>query len=128
MTTPSIASRLEKRLILMTADAGLEQAFRAVLPEDWRLVCTLDLESLGGFQDVLQYRFLFLDLESLSDAFDPLDAIRLIRQEWMLNLAIFCIGGSEDERDEARLSRADRFFSRDEALTMLPRYCEQYRW
>lgn len=128
MTTPTIAARLQKKFILMTHDSALQASVQAVVPEGWEMVATLDLDSLGGFEQVLLYRFVFLDLESLTDDFDPQDAIRKIRMELMLNVAIFCFGGCEDERDQARLNRADRFFEHDEMPARLPQFCHQYRW
>lgn len=127
MAIPTIAERLKKRFILMTHDEPLAEQIRAVTPADWEMIRTDSLDDLGEFQDVLLHRFLFLDLDDLT-VFDPLDVIRQVRMEWMLNLPIFCFGGSPEERDEARLSRADRFFERDEVVGKLPLFFEQYRW
>jgi hypothetical protein len=128
MTTPTIAARLQRKFILMTHDAALQASMQAAVPEGWEMVVTLDLDGLGGFEQILLYRFIFLDLDALTDDFDPQDAIRKIRMELMLNVAIFCFGGSDDERDQARLNRADRFFDRGEMLERLPQFCHQYRW
>ncbi len=128
MVEPTIAARLQHRMILMSLDAALEAAVRQAMPEGWQMQATTDLDSLGSFDQLLLYRFIFLDLDSLSDTFDPLDAIRKVRREWMLNVPIFCFGGSADERDEARLNRADRFFERDEAAERLLQFCHQFRW
>ncbi len=128
MTQPTIAARLQRKFILMTNDAALQASVQAAVPEGWEMVATLDLDALGGFDQVLLYRFIFLDLDTLTDDFDPQDAIRKIRMELMLNVAIFCFGGSDDERDQARLNRADRFFERDEMVARLPQFCHQYRW
>lgn len=46
----------------------------------------------------------------------------------MLNIAIFCFGGTAEARDDARLSRADRFFERAEIATKLALFCEQFGW
>lgn len=128
MSEPTIAARLQRKFILMSNDAALHDALLAATPEGWDMVATLDLESLGSFDQILLYRFIFLDLDCLTDDFDPQDAIRRVRMEWMLNVAIFCFGGSNDERDQARLNRADRFFERDEAVPRLAQFCHQYRW
>ncbi|MDR3392636.1 MAG: hypothetical protein P4L77_12975 [Sulfuriferula sp.] len=128
MTEPTIAARLQRKFILMSNDAALHEALQAALPEGWEMVATLDLDSLGSFDQILLYRFIFLDLDTLTDDFDPQDAIRKVRMELMLNVAIFCFGGSTDERDQARLNRADRFFERDEAVARLQQFCHQYRW
>jgi hypothetical protein len=128
MTEPTIAARLQRKFILMSNDTALHTALQAALPEGWEMVATLDLDSLGSFDQILLYRFIFLDLDTLTDDFDPQDAIRKVRMELMLNIAIFCFGGSADERDQARLNRADRFFERDEAVVRLPQFCHQYRW
>lgn len=127
MAIPTIEERLKKRFILMTHDEPLVEQILAITPADWEIVRTDSLDDLGEFQDVLLHRFLFLDLDDL-DVFDPLDVIRQVRMEWMLNLPIFCFGGSPEERDEARLSRADRFFERDEVASKLPLFFDQYRW
>ena len=128
MTEPTIAARLQRKFIVMSNDAAFHEALLTAAPEGWEMVATLDLESLGTFDKILMYRFIFLDLECLTDDFDPQDAIRQVRMEWMLNIAIFCFGGSDDERDQARLNRADRFFERDEAVIRLGQFCHQYRW
>lgn len=128
MTEPTIAARLQRKFILMSNDAALHAAVQTAVPEGWEMVATLDLDSLGTFDQILLYRFIFLDLDTLTDDFDPQDAIRKVRMELMLNVAIFCFGGSDDERDQARLNRADRFFDRDEAADRLAQFCHQYRW
>ena len=48
--------------------------------------------------------------------------------ELMLNVPIFCFGGVADVRDEARLSRADRFFEREEIVEKMQLFCKQYQW
>ena len=128
MTEPTIAARLQRKFILMSNDPALHDALQAALPEGWEMVTTLDLDSLGTFDQILLYRFIFLDLDTLTDDFDPQDAIRKVRMELMLNVAIFCFGGSQDERDQARLNRADRFFEREEVAERLLQFCHQYRW
>jgi hypothetical protein len=127
MSTPTISSRLQRRFILMSGDDVLTAALRAALPEGWQMMQTNDLGELGGFQDILQYRFLLLDLDA-GGAFDPLETIREVRMEMMLNLPILCFGGEAADRDEARLARADRFFERDEMVGRMRQFCEQYGW
>ncbi len=128
MSAITIAARLEKKLVLMSRDEALKARLREVLPEGWTMVEALDLASLGEFQDILIYRFMLLDLDALSEDFDPQDQIRTVRMDMMLNLPIFCFGGSADERDAARLNRADRFFEREEMVRRLPQFCAQYAW
>ena len=128
MTEPTIAARLQRKFILMSNDVALHDDLFNALPQGWEMVTTLDLDSLGTFDQILLYRFIFLDLDALADDCDPQDAIRKVRMELMLNVAIFCLGGSEDERDQARLNRADRFFDRKEAVERLIQFCHQYRW
>lgn len=128
MTEPTIAARLQHKMILLSNDKQLEAAVRQTLPQEWKLTVTLDLDSLGSFDQLLLYRFIFLDLDCLTDEFDAQDAIRKVRMEWMLNVPIFCFGGNDDERDTARLNRADRFFERDEVAERLLQYCHQFRW
>ena len=127
MAIPTIASRLQRKLIVMSRDEAVLSALRGALPTEWQMVETLDLEDIGDFQDILQHRFMLLDLDEY-DAFDPLDVIRAVRMEMMLNLPIFCFGGAQDVRDEARLSRADRFFERDEIIEKMKLFCQQYQW
>lgn len=128
MSQPTIEARLQRKFILMSNDAGIAAQLRAQLPPGWQMVETLDLDSLGEFQDILLHRFIFLDLDTLTDDFDPQDAIRQVRRALMLNVAIFCFGGSQDERDQARLNRADRFFERAEVVERVGQFCHQYRW
>lgn len=127
MSAPTIASRLQRRFIVMSGDAVLAAALRAALPENWRMVQTNDLDELGGFQEVLQHRFILLDLDA-GEALDPLETIRAVRMEMMLNVPIFCFGGCAEVRDEARLARADRFFERAEMVERMLQFCDQYGW
>lgn len=127
-TEPTVAARLQHKMILMSHDIDLQNTVQQSLPEGWQLRCTTDLDSLGSFDQLLLYRFIFLDLDSLTDDFDPQEAISKVRREWMLNVPIFCFGGSADERDEARLNRADRFFERTEIAERLTQFCHQFRW
>ncbi|MDP1673829.1 MAG: hypothetical protein Q8L65_12050 [Burkholderiales bacterium] len=123
---PTVASRLERRLALISSDEVLGETLRAACPAHWQLLQTADIAALGGFADILQYRFLLLDLDDA--AFDPLDVIDTLRRELMLNIAIVCVGGDAPLRDAARLARADRFFGRDEATEVMLRFCVQYDW
>ena len=127
MAEPSIERRLQRKFIVMSSDAALKAELRANVPPGWEMTETYNLDDLGSFQDILLYRFILLDLEDY-DAFDPLDVIRQVRMDMMLNVAIFCFGGDEDVRDEARLSRADRFFERAEMVEKMQVFCHQYRW
>ena len=127
MATPTIEARRQRKFIVMSTDQALLGVLRAALPDGWQLVETLDLDDLGEFQDILLHRFMLLDLDD-SAAFDPLDVIRTVRMEYMLNVPIFCFGGAPDVRDEARLSRADRFFERNEMVEKMSLFCHQYRW
>jgi hypothetical protein len=127
MSEPTIASRLKRRCIVMTADDALVEALRRALPTGWEMRQTHDLAVLGGFEDILQYRFMLLDLDEHA-AFDPAGAIVKVRMELMLNLAIFCFGGTPVQRDAARLARADRFFDREEMPQRLPEFCNQFGW
>lgn len=87
---------------------------------------TTELAALGDFAEVLQYRFLLLDLDDAS--FDALDIIDTIRRELMLNIAILCVGGDAALRDAARLARADRFFERSAVEDVMQQFCGQYDW
>ena len=127
MSEPSIARRLERRIILMTRDADMIRKVEVTLEPPWQLVTVTDLEDLGAWNEVLLHRFLLLDLDEV-EAFDPLDVIRTLRMEYQINLPVFCFGGDEDIRDEMRLSRADRFFGRDEMVERLPEFLRQYDW
>lgn len=126
MAQPTVASRLERRLALISSDEALATTLRAACPPEWRLQQSADVAALGGYADILQYRFLLLDLDDA--AFDPLDVIDTLRRELMLNIAVICFGGDAALRDAARLARADRFFGRDEAADVMLRFCAQYDW
>ncbi len=126
MAQPTVASRLERRFVLCSSDAELEALLRGALPESWVMVRITDLAALGDFAEVLQYRFLLLDLEDA--VFDPLDIIDTVRRELMLNIAILCLGGDPALRDAARLARADRFFERSAAVEVMRQFCGQYDW
>lgn len=127
VSRPTISARLARKLILMSGDAALVQRVRAALPEGWQLVEATDLACLGDFAAVLLHRFILLDLDERT-AFDPLALIRRLRTEMMLNIPIFCVGGTQAMRDGARLARADRYFERDEVAEVLPQLCKQFGW
>lgn len=111
----------------MVSDQEMLERIRSVTPEGWGMVQVTDLEDLGDWHEVLLYRFILIDLDEI-DAFDPLDVIRTLRMHYQINVPVFCFGGDEDIQDEMRLARADRFFTPDELLEMLPRFFEQYGW
>lgn len=127
MAIPTVDARRQRKFIVMSTDQSVMENLRNNLPEGWQMAETPDLDELGEFQDILLYRFILLDLDDY-EAFDPLDVIRKVRMELMLNVPIFCFGGEPDVRDQARLSRADRFFERDEIVEKMTLYCHQYRW
>lgn len=127
MATPTIESRMKKRLILMTANQEMINSVQQILPEEWELSVVTDLEEIGDWNEVLLYRFLLLDLDEI-DAFDPIDVIRQIRMQFQINIPVFCFGGDSDIQEEMRLARADRFFSHEELLEMLPEFLQQYAW
>jgi hypothetical protein len=127
MAQPTIESRQRRRFILMSHDAALERELRAALPEKWEMVTVTTLDEVGGFEEILQHRFMLLDLEE-SDAFEPLEVLEALRVDLMLNVPVFCFGGDQALRDAARLARADRFFERDEIVGKVAGFCEQYGW
>jgi CheY-like chemotaxis protein len=123
---PTIASRLRRRFILLSSDDALERQLRAALPERWEMLRTTDLDEIGGFEELLQHRFLLLDLDHPGT--DPVTAIEHVRRDLMLNLPVVCLGGDERLRDRARLARADRFFERSEAAAAMQAFCKQLGW
>lgn len=127
MSEPTIARRLERRIILMTRDTEMQSRLQDRIAPPWELVPVTDLEDLGSWNEVLLYRFMLLDLDEV-EAFDPLDVIRILRMEYQINLPVFCFGGDDDIQDEMRLSRADRFFTREEMVARLPDFLLQYDW
>ncbi len=122
MAQPTVASRLERKLVLVSGDATLSTTLTTALPGSWQMTQTSDLAALGDFAEILQYRFILLDLDDV--AFDPLDIIDTARREMMLNIAILCIGGDPALRDAARLARADRFFERSAAVEVMQQFCK----
>jgi hypothetical protein len=126
MATPTIESRRRRRFVLLSSDEGLAASLVAALPEGWEMTRAGDVEALGGFEEILQHRFLLLDLDD--SALDPVASITMLRRDLMLNIAILCVGGSKALRDAARLARADRFFERAEAVERMRQFCAQYGW
>jgi CheY-like chemotaxis protein len=127
VATPTIEARLRRRFIVMSSDRDLVATLREAVPHGWQMEEVVDLDAVGGFQDILLYRFILLDLDEQA-AFDPLEAIRRIRTDYLLNVPVLCFGGDAQARDEARLARADRFFEREEVVKMLPAFCERFGW
>ena len=127
MAAPTIADRLARRFLLMTTDSELVASLRARVPEGWQMQVVTSLDEAGDWNDILLYRFLLLDLDEV-DVFDPIDVIRVLRMEYLLQIAVFCFGGDVDIRDEMRMSRADRFYERDQIVAVLPQFLGQYGW
>jgi len=111
----------------MSNDAALVAALRSRLPEGWTMIEATDLMDVGGIEDVLQNRFILLDLD-VKDAFDPSEVLQQVRGDMMLNIAIFCFGGTPPAREQARRARADRIFERAEITGKLTAFCEQFGW
>ncbi|MGH8737235.1 MAG: hypothetical protein ACREU5_03145 [Burkholderiales bacterium] len=124
---PTVAERLARKLIVFTRDEALREDVASSLPEGWQASYAASVAEVGEFQQVLLYRFVLLDLEP-RDGSDPLDTVREIRSEMLLNIPIFCVGGDPAVRDAARLARADRFFERSGLAALLPRLCEGFAW
>ena len=91
------------------------------------MIETTDLSEVGGFEDILQCRFILLDLD-VREPVDPLATVEHVRRHLMLNVPVFCFGGTQALRDEARRARADRFFERAEIAEKLGVFCEQFGW
>lgn len=127
MAGATVTERLKRRFILMTTDAAMTEALRAIVPAGWEMIVVRDLEEIGDWNDILLHRFILLDLDE-QDAFDPESVIRQLRMEYLLNIAVFCFGGSRERRDTMRLLRADRFFDREEIVEKLPEFLEGYGW
>ncbi|AOU97320.1 hypothetical protein BI364_04325 [Acidihalobacter yilgarnensis] len=127
MAEPTIATRMMRKYIVMTGDQAILDRFKTHTPAEWTCVSATDLDQLGEWHEVLLHRFLLLDLDEI-DAFDPLDVIRILRQQYQINLGVFCFGGDEAIQDEMRIARADRFFGRDEMVERLPEFFRQYDW
>ncbi|AEM48554.1 hypothetical protein Acife_2460 [Acidithiobacillus ferrivorans SS3] len=124
---PSISDRMRKRFILMASDPELRAAVVTTTPEGWEMTEATDLDDLGDWQEVLLHRFMLLNLDD-PEIEDPIELIDTLRREYQLNIAIFCLGGSQERRDAARSARADRFFDRDTGLQRLPEFFAQFGW
>ena len=122
---PTIAERLRKRLIWMSSDEEMLAEVRAALPPEWSLTVALGVDDFDEWQEILLHRFLVLDLDDPSVDAAVIDEIR---REHQLNIPIFCYGGSEEQRLEARSARADRFFEKEEILGRLPDFLRQFSW
>ncbi|MDX1375749.1 MAG: hypothetical protein R3357_09320 [Burkholderiales bacterium] len=127
MGAPTVATRLQRRCIVLCTDAALRARLEAALPGGWTLTVPGGDDALDDFAEVLQHRFVLLDLDE-AEAFDPIAVIEKLRSEMLLNVPIFCFGGDAARRDAARLARADRFFERAEIAGRLPQFCAQFAW
>ncbi len=127
MAGPTIAARLKRRFLVMTTDVALREGLQALVPPDWEMVAITSLDQAGDWNEILLYRFLLLDLDEV-EAFDPIDVIRTLRMEYLLQIAVLCFGGDADIQDEMRMSRADRFYGREQIVTVLPQFLAQYAW
>ena len=124
---PSITDRMRRRFIVASSDGELNGAIAAAAPAGWEMVAVTDLEDLGAWQEILLHRFLLLNLDD-AVVEDPVGLVDTIRREYQLNIAIFCMGGDQGQRDRARMARADRFFGREETLARLPEFFAQFGW
>lgn len=127
MSKPTIERRLQKRFINLCANQAFVAQMNPLVPDDWSMDVITDLDDLGDWHEILLFRFIVMDLDEV-EAFDPLDVIHMLRMQYQINTPVFCFGGDKDIQDEMRLSRADRFFSREQILTMLPEFIAQYNW
>lgn len=123
---PTIASRRDRRVIAMTTDPDLLGAIRTALPEAWQVRQAASFDAIGDFDEVLQHRYLVLDLDAT--AFDPLEIIREARVELMLNIPIFGFGGDAGMRAAALQGRADRCFDRSAIADRVAAYCIEFGW
>lgn len=127
MNIPTIEARLQKRLIWFSSDQVLLKTLQEQLPKDWQIVATVDLTTLGEWNNLLLYRFMLLDLQE-NNPYDPLEIIEIIRREYQINLPVFCFDGDSELQNAMRFARADRFFSRSEIIEKAKVFCEQYNW
>ncbi|WMT48192.1 MAG: hypothetical protein RE468_06145 [Acidithiobacillus caldus] len=123
----SIGDRLRKRFLWMSSDEALRAQAQARLLPGWEMECGVDLEDFGDWQEILLRRFLVLDLDDAAIA-DPIVTIDTLRREYQLNIPVFCFGGDNERRLEARQARADRFFARDEIADRLEDFQKQFGW
>jgi hypothetical protein len=75
MASPTIESRRRRRFLLLSSDEALAADLRGALAEGWEMTVATDVDALGGFEQILQYRFLFLDLDDA--AFDRSRRLRI---------------------------------------------------
>lgn len=127
MAEPTVTRRLQRKFILMSTDAEMRARLAALVPDGWEMDVVRDLDEIGGWSDILLYRFMLLDLDDPQIS-DPVQIMRDLRTQHMLQIAVFCFGGGGDLRDEMRLNRADRFFERAEISVRLPQLLQQFAW
>jgi hypothetical protein len=127
MPQPTIESRRQRRLLLMSANAQSASGLKRRVAHGWEIVETLDLDTLGGLAELLQMRFVLVDLDA-SASWDPIEAIERIRTEFMVNVPVFGFNGAAPDHDRARIAGADRLFSGDELAARLPQFCDQFGW
>ncbi|MCE5387933.1 MAG: hypothetical protein K0041_05060, partial [Acidithiobacillus sp.] len=113
--------------IWMGGDAEILAGARTLLPKEWSLTEAASLEEFSDWQEILLHRFLVLNLEE-GAVEEPVEVVLQVRQEYQLNIPIFCYGGNQEIRMEARSARADRFFEREEILEKLPDFLRQFSW
>jgi hypothetical protein len=70
MAAATIESRRRRRALIMSARARTSRALREALAEGWECVESLDLDAIGDFGDILQLRFILIDLDHGS-VWDP---------------------------------------------------------
>lgn len=127
MPVPTIESRLQRRALMLSPRCGVVDALRAIFPAGWALECAVDPADVGGFEDVLQFRMVLVDLD-LARGWDPVGSIATIRTDMLLNVPVLCFGGDEQARDAARRMGADRFFDFDGLVRHIPEFCTRLGW
>jgi hypothetical protein len=122
---PTIQRRLQPSFILVSTDDELTRQLTAAAG-DWKVTVVPVVDEVGEWHQILLYRFIFFDLDHSGE--DTAAQVERLRTQHLVNIPAFGLGGTQQQRDEARKAGCDRFFDRDEAEAELAALQESLGW
>lgn len=122
---PTIQRRLQPSFIVVSNDADFTARMQAAAG-DWKVTVVPVIDDVGEWHQILLYRFILFDLDHNGE--DAAAQVERLRTQHMVNVPAFGVGGTQEQRDEARKAGCDRFFDREEAEAEVAELQESLGW
>jgi hypothetical protein len=122
---PTIQRRLQPSFIVVSTDDDLIERMHAAAGE-WKVTVVPVIDEVGDWSQILLYRFIFFDLDHNGE--EAAQQVERLRMQHMVNVPAFGVGGTQEQRDEARKAGCDRFFDRADAEPELAALQESLGW